>query len=221
MPEPIPACSRGGAAAGPLPATTAGPSLTTSVYETHLGLAALTWSCTVLCLSLRIVLRPYADDDDEEEEELLLFRIRPWMLWKRRGTRRFHLKDHHCHHCMDFAWDLARVRFPPGGGLKPASSFCRCVDSIGSSGGARGLNSTDVESRCRGTSTTGSSSPRMKWPPAPPRVARRLNRDRPCSFSASRGKRKSRGIARRAMREREREVGPLCNIKKWDPLFNT
>ncbi|WOL19392.1 hypothetical protein Cni_G28190 [Canna indica] len=122
MPDPIPACSRGGAAAGPPPSTTAGPSLTTSVYETHLGMAALTWSRTVLGLSLRVVLRPYADDYDEEEE-LLRFRIRPWLLWKRRGTRRFHLKDHRRHRCVDFAWDLARARFPPGGGPEPVSGF--------------------------------------------------------------------------------------------------
>ncbi|WOL06637.1 hypothetical protein Cni_G15371 [Canna indica] len=121
-------------------------------------------------------LPPYADDDDEEEEkELLLFRIRSWLLWKRWGTRRFHLKDRGRHRCVDFAWDLTHARFPPGGGPEPASGFYRCVGSVEIFGGARGLNSMDAESRSRRTFTTGSSSPRTKWPPAPPRAARRLN----------------------------------------------
>ncbi|CAA6670228.1 unnamed protein product [Spirodela intermedia] len=51
MPDPIPACFRGGAAAAPPGSATAGPSVTTSIYETPLGLAALTWSRTVLGLS--------------------------------------------------------------------------------------------------------------------------------------------------------------------------
>ncbi|WOL02915.1 hypothetical protein Cni_G11634 [Canna indica] len=103
----------------------AGPSLTTLVYETHLGLAALTWSRIVLGLSLRVILRPYsyADDDDEEEEELLRFRIRPWLLWKRRGRRRFHLKDRRRHHrYVDFTWDLVRASYSrPGAAPNPSS----------------------------------------------------------------------------------------------------
>ncbi|THU57519.1 hypothetical protein C4D60_Mb03t04380 [Musa balbisiana] len=133
MPEAVPACFRGGAAGGPPPSTAAGPSLTTSVYETHLGLAALSWSRTVLGLSLRAVLRLSGDDEDEEEEEeeLLRFRIRPWLLWKRRGTRRFHLKNHPRHRCVDFAWDLARASFPPGGGPEPAAGFFVAVSVDG------------------------------------------------------------------------------------------
>ncbi|RWW61527.1 hypothetical protein BHE74_00031409 [Ensete ventricosum] len=132
MPEAVPACFRGSAAGGPPPSTAAGPSLTTSVYETHLGLAALSWSRTVLGLSLRAVLRLSGDDEDEEEEEeLLRFSIRPWLLWKRRGTRRFHLKDHPRHRCVDFAWDLARASFPPGGGPEPAAGFFVAVSVDG------------------------------------------------------------------------------------------
>ncbi|WOL06431.1 hypothetical protein Cni_G15165 [Canna indica] len=133
MPDAIPACFRGGAPAGPPPSTAEGPSLTTSVYDTRLGLAALTWSRTVLGLSLRAVLRlddEQADEDDEEEP--LRFRIRPWLLWKRRGTRRFHFKDcRGLRRSVDFAWDLTRASFPPGGGPEPAARYFVAVSVDG------------------------------------------------------------------------------------------
>ncbi|CAL9087326.1 uncharacterized protein LOC135593020 [Musa acuminata AAA Group] len=128
MPESMPACFRGGGAGMP-PSKAAGPSLTTSVYETHLGVAALTWSRTVLGLSLRTELRLSADEEDEEEP--VRFRIRPWLLWKRRGTKRFHLKDDRGHRCVDFAWDLTRASFPPGGGPEPAAGFFVAVSVDG------------------------------------------------------------------------------------------
>ncbi|RZS09468.1 hypothetical protein BHM03_00040550 [Ensete ventricosum] len=131
MPESMPACFRGGGDGTP-PSKAAGPSLTTSVYETHLGVAALTWSRTVLGLSLRADLRLSADDEDaEDEEEPVRFRIRPWLLWKRRGTKRFHLKDDRGHRCVDFAWDLTRASFPPGGGPEPVAGFFVAVSVDG------------------------------------------------------------------------------------------
>ncbi|KAJ6794898.1 Uncharacterized protein M6B38_228320 [Iris pallida] len=54
MPDPLPACF-GGIAGGPPASTATGPSLTTSVYETLLGVASLTWSRTVLGLLVRVV----------------------------------------------------------------------------------------------------------------------------------------------------------------------
>ncbi|XP_074589672.1 uncharacterized protein LOC141845514 [Curcuma longa] len=111
MPDRILVCFRGGAAAGP-----SAPSLTTSVYETCLGVASLTWSRAALGVSLCAVLRFYAD----AEEVVLSFCIRPWLLWKRRGTRRFHLKDRRR---VDFNWDLTRARFPPGGGPEPVTGY--------------------------------------------------------------------------------------------------
>lgn len=118
MPDRILVCFRGGSAAGP-PL----PSLTSSVYETCLGVACLTWSRAALGVSLCAVLRFYADSEEEkveEEEEVLSFCIRPWLLWKRRGMRRFHLKDRRR---VDFNWDLTRARFPPGGGPEPVSGY--------------------------------------------------------------------------------------------------
>ncbi|XP_073010039.1 uncharacterized protein [Typha latifolia] len=127
MPDPIPTCFRGGEAAE---ATT-----TTSVYETHLGLVALTWSRNVLGLSLRVDLRVSLDKEEgyyDEEEEVLRFRIRPWLLWKRRGGKRFEIKDHPSRRHVQFMWDLTRARFPSGGGgPEPTSGFFVSMDVDG------------------------------------------------------------------------------------------
>ena len=139
MPGRIAACFRcAAAAAAPSSgAGAAGPSLATSVYETHLGLVALSWSRTSLGLSLRAVLRlpplahsapgssssasgaGYLDDDADEEEATLAFRARPWLLWRRRGSRRFRAGDR----LVDLAWDLSRARFPGSGSPEPSSGF--------------------------------------------------------------------------------------------------
>ncbi|CAL4998981.1 unnamed protein product [Urochloa decumbens] len=142
MPGPIAACFRcAGAAAAPSSgAGAAGPSLATSVYETHLGLVALSWSRAPLGLSLRAVLRlsppsstpggsaassaasgaGYLDDDaDEDDETTLAFRVRPWLLWRRRGSRRFRAGGR----LVDLAWDLSRARFPRSGSPEPSSGF--------------------------------------------------------------------------------------------------
>ncbi|KAF8779076.1 hypothetical protein HU200_003044 [Digitaria exilis] len=140
MPGPIAACfGCAGAAAAPSSGAgaAAGPSLATSVYETHLGLVALSWSRTSLGLSLRAVLRlspPSTPggassssasgagylDFDADEETTLAFRVRPWLLWRRRGSRRFRAGDDRL---VDLAWDLSRARFPGSGSPEPSSGF--------------------------------------------------------------------------------------------------
>lgn len=130
MRDPIPRCFRGGAPEEPPASTAAGPNLTTSVYETHLGLAALSWSRTVLGLSLRVDLRfaggraaAVAGEENDEEEEILRFRIRPWLFWKRRGSKQFHLQDHGGRRMVEFSWNLTRARFPAGCGPEPSSGY--------------------------------------------------------------------------------------------------
>ncbi|XP_052165236.1 uncharacterized protein LOC127782196 [Oryza glaberrima] len=132
MPSAIAACFRcapSAAAAASAASGPAGPSLATSVYETHLGLAALSWTRTSLGLSLRAVLRLSSPAtaasvgtcfDEDADEETLAFRVRPWLLWRRRGTRRFRAAGDRR---VDLAWDLTRARFPGSGSPEPSSGF--------------------------------------------------------------------------------------------------
>jgi hypothetical protein len=133
MPGAIAACFLCAPAAAPLAyGSAAGPSLATSVYETHLGLVALSWSRTSLGLSLRAVLRlsppptPASSSPsgaayfgEDPDEDTLAFRVRPWLLWRRRGSRRFRAGDRR----VDLAWDLTRARFPSSGSPEPSSRF--------------------------------------------------------------------------------------------------
>ncbi|WOK96286.1 hypothetical protein Cni_G04993 [Canna indica] len=128
MPERFSSCFGGCSAGRPLPSTEAGPNLTTSIYQTRLGVASLTWSPAVLGLSLGAEFRlsSAASGEEYEDEKPLRFRVRPWLLWKRRGSRRFRLRDHAHHRCVDFAWDLSRAIFHSVGGRgrpEPASGF--------------------------------------------------------------------------------------------------
>ncbi|XP_066399433.1 uncharacterized protein [Miscanthus floridulus] len=139
MPDAIPACfrtaatpgGRASAAASGSGGSGAGTSLATSVYDTRLGLAALSWSRAALGLSLRAVLRvpsAAASDDGgecececDDEEATVAVRVRPWLLWRRRGSKRFRVRGRRV---VDLAWDLSRARFPPSGGSpEPCSGY--------------------------------------------------------------------------------------------------
>ncbi|CAL9772099.1 unnamed protein product [Musa acuminata subsp. burmannicoides] len=128
MPDRLPSCFGGGGATRGTPTSTmAGPNLTTSIYDTHLGVASLTWSRAIVGLTLLADLRLSGGEpgEDDEEGERLRFRVRPWLPWKRRGSRRFSLRDRSCHRCVEFAWDLSRASFHTGGSGRPepASGF--------------------------------------------------------------------------------------------------
>lgn len=101
-----------------VPSTAVGPSFTTSIYETRLGPAALTWSRAAFGLALRVEFRL----SDAEEEEPLRFSFRPSFLWRRRGSRRFLIGDDRN---VDFSWDISQAVFLAGRSsrVEPASGF--------------------------------------------------------------------------------------------------
>ena len=110
MADSIPGFSGGVAAAAPL-SSTAGPTATTAVYQSSLGLAALTWSRSLFGLSLLVELRHLSSAADSS----LSFNLRPSLLWKRRGKKRFPAQG------VDFSWDLSRARFSSS--PEPLSGF--------------------------------------------------------------------------------------------------
>ncbi|KAG6522506.1 uncharacterized protein LOC122052951 [Zingiber officinale] len=124
MPEQFPSCFGACYSGVASPSAEAGPNLTTSIYETRLGVAALTWSRALLGLTLAADL--CLSDPDEEDADSLRFRVRPWFLWNQRGSRRFSLiNDRSSRRCVDFTWDLSHARFCTGSGARsePASRF--------------------------------------------------------------------------------------------------
>ena len=88
--------------------------------------AALSWSRAALGLSLRAVLRvpsAAASDDGgecDDEEATVAVRVRPWLLWRRRGSKHFRVRGYRV---VDLAWDLSRARFPPSGGSPEPCSW--------------------------------------------------------------------------------------------------
>ncbi|KAG6517979.1 uncharacterized protein LOC122054782 [Zingiber officinale] len=132
MPVPVLACFRSGSAMEASASTAAMPTWTTSVYATRLGVAALTWSCTFLGISVRAVLRLADEQGQVEGEEPFLFRIRPRFLWKRHGSRRFRFKGRGGRRrSVDFVWDLRCTVFPPWGSPEPVRKFFVAVSVDG------------------------------------------------------------------------------------------
>lgn len=145
MQDPIAACfGGGGAAKGALSSSTPAEALvSTSVYETDAGEATFTWFRTALGLSLRVDLDlpsaaapsffPASPAAAAWEEDAHSFRLRPWLLWKRRGTQRFRSaqKKDRKKLVVDFAWDLRKARFPAGGGPQPAGGYFVSISVAG------------------------------------------------------------------------------------------
>ncbi|KAJ0965884.1 hypothetical protein J5N97_027022 [Dioscorea zingiberensis] len=101
--------------AGSSPATTpAGPTVATSVYKTTKGLVALSWSRTLLGLSLRIDLRLH-------DSPAITFRVRPRLLWRRNGRRRLPLPD--SSRSLSLSWDLSHAVFPSSSSSPEPSHF--------------------------------------------------------------------------------------------------
>ncbi|KAI0504761.1 hypothetical protein KFK09_015714 [Dendrobium nobile] len=121
---PISSCFRGCTGGGPPAATVTGPSMSTSIYETQLGFASLSWSRTLLGLSLNasIHLTP-SSSDDYNNDSPLHFKIQPWLFWNRKGTRRLHFNIAHQSHTLYIAWNLTGARFPSAGSPEPSSGF--------------------------------------------------------------------------------------------------
>ncbi|KAG8093804.1 hypothetical protein GUJ93_ZPchr0012g21061 [Zizania palustris] len=82
-------------------AALAASSSATSVYWTHLGTVTLTWSRAKLGLVLTAELHLAGGGDAPAR-----FVLRPWLPWRRRGSKRFAAGGH----VVGFSWDMSRAR---------------------------------------------------------------------------------------------------------------
>ncbi|EER87970.1 hypothetical protein BDA96_10G076700 [Sorghum bicolor] len=109
MPFP---CFAAGARGGGDPSVAAAPSSSaTSVYWTHLGGVTLTWSRAPIGLLLAAELR-LAGDGGDDDTAPARFAFRPWLPWRRRGSKRFSAPGGRA---VKFSWDLSRARFAATG----------------------------------------------------------------------------------------------------------
>ncbi|KAF8732994.1 hypothetical protein HU200_015351 [Digitaria exilis] len=116
----------GGAAGETSPAPPS--SSATSVYWTHLGDVTLTWSRAPIGLLLVAELL-LAGDDNDDGAAPARFELRPWLPWRRRGTKRFTSPDGRS---VAFSWDLSRARFAAAGRRpEPASRYSLLVSVDG------------------------------------------------------------------------------------------
>uniref|UniRef100_A0ACD6AA72 Uncharacterized protein n=1 Tax=Avena sativa TaxID=4498 RepID=A0ACD6AA72_AVESA len=79
-------------------------SSATSVYWTHLGAINLTWSRSTFGLVLT------ADVSLAGAAAPARFVLLPWLLWRRRGSKRFSTSSGHA---VAFSWDLSCARLAP------------------------------------------------------------------------------------------------------------
>jgi hypothetical protein len=107
-------CFAGGARGGGDPSAAPPSSSATSIYWTHLGGVTLTWSRAPigLLLAAELSLRPAGDVHDGEDATPARFAFRPWLPWRRRGSKRFAAPGGRA---VKFSWDLSRARFAATG----------------------------------------------------------------------------------------------------------
>ncbi|CAN4081482.1 unnamed protein product [Withania somnifera] len=111
----------------PQPPVAANPNLVTSLYNTHVGLFALTWSRNLFGRSFHIhfllndfdgvvdcnilISSPHLSSTSNPSFHL---HIKPFVLWKKQGSKKL---DNNVY----IFWDLSKAKF--GSGLEPRSGF--------------------------------------------------------------------------------------------------
>ncbi|OEL34597.1 hypothetical protein BAE44_0004385 [Dichanthelium oligosanthes] len=128
---PLSCFARRAGGGGGVPSPSPVPSSSaTSVYWTHLGAVTLTWSRAPIGLLLSAELRLAGDDadgDDDDDAAPARFALRPWLPWRRRGSKRFAAPGGRT---VAFSWDLSSARFAAAGRRPEPSSRYSLLVSI-------------------------------------------------------------------------------------------
>ncbi|KAL8113584.1 uncharacterized protein LOC141665184 [Apium graveolens] len=106
----------------PPPENTTSPKLTTTLYQTPIGLFALTWSKNVLTHSLHIHFTSHDVVSDQTFHSFNLH-LKPFLFWKKHGSRKLAVKN------TRIFWDFSNAKF--GSRPEPQSGFYIAILSHG------------------------------------------------------------------------------------------
>ncbi|KAF5819204.1 hypothetical protein HanRHA438_Chr02g0086431 [Helianthus annuus] len=116
----------------PPPPPSSKPNITTTLYHTHIGIFALTWSRTLFGRSLHLHLLPNDNDNDDDNISTTSsthtpthtpsfhLQIKPLMFWKRHGSKKIQISPNKNDFIQIF-YDLSRAKF--GSGPEPVAGF--------------------------------------------------------------------------------------------------
>nr|GEV10765.1 hypothetical protein [Tanacetum cinerariifolium] len=101
------------------------PNLTTTLYHTHFGVFAVTWSRTLFERSLYIHLLPFTTNTDDEITNTTTntsfhLQIKPFIFWNKYGSKKIQIPSNQ-NECVHIHYDLSRAKF--GLGPDPVSGF--------------------------------------------------------------------------------------------------
>lgn len=101
------------------------PNLATTLYHTHFGLFAVTWSRTLFSRSLYIHFLPStttttADDDTITSTTSFHLQIKPFIFWSKYGSKKIPIHTNQ-NQLLHIYYDLSRAKF--GSGPEPISGF--------------------------------------------------------------------------------------------------
>lgn len=85
------------------PAISGNPNLATCLYNTDLGLTALTWCKNIFGRAVHI------DLQFEDQQEQLHLHLKPFLFWRKHGLRR--LDSRTTSRVLEIYWDLTKARF--------------------------------------------------------------------------------------------------------------
>lgn len=115
----------------PITATKATTNNITSIYATNLGTVTLTWSRSSLGILLLadLSLTPSADNNDNAITDHLRLFIRPYLKWKRKGSKHHQFTSAtECHRVVELSWDFSLATFR---GPEPTGEFFLSVSVDG------------------------------------------------------------------------------------------
>ncbi|XP_057504220.1 uncharacterized protein LOC130787788 [Actinidia eriantha] len=131
--SPLPSCFRPSTPTSPAthhPSTAAAPisgnpNLTTTVYNTHLGIFSLTWYRSALGRSLHLHLLLHPSDNPTRSPSSLStssfqLHIKPFIFWNKQGSKKLFTK-HHTGKTVQVFWDLSSAKF--GSRPEPQSGY--------------------------------------------------------------------------------------------------